>query len=154
RTPTDWGIARGFVEGDFFTSGNNFRLRHAYAEVGRLLAGQTWSAFTDPDAIPRTLDFESPIAFITLRQAQFRWTQPLAENWKWIGTLDSPTASVDDVVEATIPGEPEQPVPDFVTRLEYQNDLGKWFVAALLRDLVYQPDVGPSQDRFGWAVNL
>jgi len=154
RTPTDWGVVRGFVETDFFTTGNNLRIRHAYVEVDRFLAGQTWTTFTDPDGIPRTLDFESPIAFITQRQAQFRWTQPLGENLKWATSIENPTTSVDDVVTATIPGQPEQPLPDFVTRLKYKSDVYEWFVAGLFRELVYRPNVGPAQDRFGMALNL
>ena len=43
RNRTAFGEVRGFVEGDFFGDGNALRLRHAYAEVGALLAGQTWS---------------------------------------------------------------------------------------------------------------
>lgn len=154
RMPSDWGIVRGFVETDFFTTGNNLRIRHAYVEVDRFLAGQTWTAFTDPNGIPRTLDFESPIAFITLRQAQFRWTQPIAENLDWVCAIENPTTSVDDVVTATIPGDPEQPLPDFVTHLKYTTDGCEWFVAGLFRDLVYRPDIGPSQHEVGMALNL
>jgi hypothetical protein len=154
RMPSDWGIVRGFVETDFFTTGNNLRIRHAYVSVDRFLAGQTWTAFTDPNGIPRTLDFESPIAFITLRQAQFRWTQPIAENLDWVFSIENPTTSVDDIVTATIPGLPEQPLPDFVTHLKYTADSHEWFVAAMFRDLVYRPDVGSSQHEVGMALNL
>jgi hypothetical protein len=154
RTPSDCGIARGFVEGDFFTDDNRFRLRHAYAEVGHLLAGQTWTAFTDPDAIPRTLDFESPIAFITLRQAQFRWTQPIGDSLTWTTSIEDPNTTADDVVFATIPGQTEQPLPDLITRLKYNNDVVEWLVAGLFRDLAYRPFAGPAQEDFGWAVNL
>lgn len=49
RRPSEYGPIRAFIEGDFFGSGGNqnvsnstgFRLRHAYGEIGRLLAGQT-----------------------------------------------------------------------------------------------------------------
>lgn len=34
-----------FVEGDFFESGNDYRLRHANGEFGSLLVGQTWTTF-------------------------------------------------------------------------------------------------------------
>lgn len=154
RAPSDWGVVRGFVEGDFFTTGNNLRIRHAYAEVGHLLAGQTWTAFTDPAAIPRTLDFESPIAFITLRQAQFRWTQPLTEELSFAISMENPQTVVDDIVTTTIPGEPRQPAPDFVTRLKYKDDSVEWLVASLFRELTYEPDIGPTVNQFGFALNL
>jgi hypothetical protein len=142
------------VETDFFTSDAQLRIRHAYAQVGPLLAGQTWTVFTDPDSIPRTLDFESPIAFITLRQAQFRWTESFGDNLKWATSIENPTTTVDDIVTTTIPGQPEQPIPDLVTHLKYKDERVELFVAGLFRELVYQPDVGPAQNRFGWATNL
>jgi len=154
RAPTDWGVARGFLETDFFTSDAQLRIRHAYVEVGSLLAGQTWTVFTDPASIPQTLDFESPIAFITLRQAQFRWTEQLGDNLKWAASIENPTTAVDDVVTATIPGRPEQPIPDFVTHLKYKDEHVEWFVAGMIRELVYQPDIGPVQNRLGLATNI
>ena len=154
RAPSDWGTIRGFVETDFFTNGNQLRIRHAYTEVGPLLAGQSWTVFTDPDGIPRTLDFESPIAFIVQRQAQFRWTETLSDNLKWATSIENPTTSVDDDVSIAIPGAPAQPLPDLATHLKYKTDSYEWFVAALFRDVAYQPDVGPQQDRFGYAFNL
>ncbi len=35
------------LEGDFNGTNNNFRIRHAYGEVGSILAGQTWSLWND-----------------------------------------------------------------------------------------------------------
>jgi hypothetical protein len=154
RAPSDWGTIRGFVETDFFTNGNQLRIRHAYAEVGPLLAGQTWTVFTDPDGIPRTLDFESPIAFIVQRNPQFRWTETITDNLKWATSIENPTTNVDDDVTATIPGQPAQPIPDIATHLKYKSDLYEWFVAGLFRDVAYRPDVGEEQDRFGYAFNF
>lgn len=154
RAPSEWGTVRGYVETDFFTDGNQLRIRHAYTEVGPLLAGQTWTVFTDPNAIPRTLDFESPIAFIVQRQAQFRWTETLSDNLKWAASIENPTTAVDDNVIFAIPGVPAQPIPDFATHLKYKSESYEWFVAALFRDVAYQPDIGPQQDRFGYAFNF
>jgi len=154
RAPSDWGVVRGFVETDFFNDDAQLRLRHAYVEVGSLLAGQSWTVFTDPDGIPRTLDFESPIAFITLRQAQFRWTETIHDNLTWAVSVENPDTTADDVVFTSLPGDTEQPVPDLVTHLKYKGDLCEWFIAGLFRDLVYRPDGDSSQHHFGAAVNL
>ena len=48
-----------------------------------LLAGQTWSTFVDEANIPNTIDFESPMAFPSIRQAQLRWTQKLGAKASW-----------------------------------------------------------------------
>ena len=70
---------RMYVEGDFYGSGSAFRLRHAYGSDGGLLAGQTWTNFLDPDNFPNTIDFESPMAFPSFRQAQVRYTAKLSD---------------------------------------------------------------------------
>ena len=64
-----------YIEGDFYGSGSAFRLRHAYGKYGGLLAGQTWTNFLDPDNFHNTIDFESPMAFPSFRQAQVRYTE-------------------------------------------------------------------------------
>ena len=74
RGPTSTDALRFFVEGDFEGTGNAFRLRHAYGVMGPVLGGQTWSNFMDEDGMPETLDFESPIGFPQIRQAQARYT--------------------------------------------------------------------------------
>jgi hypothetical protein len=67
RAPTPFGKLKVFVEGDFQGSGNSLRLRHAYGEVGRFLAGQTNSTFMDASAQPSTLDNEGPNALVFVR---------------------------------------------------------------------------------------
>jgi hypothetical protein len=57
-------------------------------------------------------------------------------------------------VLTTIPGQPEQPLPDLITHLKYETETVELFVAGLFRELVYLPDVSPAQNRFGMALNL
>ena len=75
RWAPDENPVRVFVEGDFFGDGNSFRLRHAYGEIGSLLAGQTWTTFTDVAAAPATLDFEGPFPTSIDDRHMIRWTQ-------------------------------------------------------------------------------
>ena len=68
-----------FLEGDFYGTGNAFRLRHAYARYGALLAGQTWTTVMDEDNIPPTIDFETPLAAPFVRQGLLRVTTGLSK---------------------------------------------------------------------------
>ena len=43
------------------------RLRHAYAQWGELLAGQTNSVFMDGDSFPNVIDYWGPTGMIFLR---------------------------------------------------------------------------------------
>ncbi len=84
---------RMYVEGDFYGSGSVFRLRHAYGSYGGLLAGQTWTNFLDPDNFPNTIDFESPMAFPSFRQAQVRFTAKLNDKSSWAVSVEDNNSS-------------------------------------------------------------
>jgi hypothetical protein len=83
NTPTSLGHLNSHVEFDFYGADGNesvsnshgFRLRHAYATLGNFLAGQTWTNFMNPAALPETVDFGGAVGQIFDRQAQVRWTQ-------------------------------------------------------------------------------
>ena len=83
RGPVEGKELRMYVETDFYGSSSVLRLRQAYGSYGGLLAGQAWSTFVDDNNFPSTIDFESPMAFPSIRQAQVRWTQKLAANVSW-----------------------------------------------------------------------
>ncbi|CAK9014553.1 Uncharacterized protein SCF082_LOCUS12370, partial [Durusdinium trenchii] len=105
-----------FVEGDFFSVGNEFRLRHAYGEVGSLIVGRTWTTFTDVSAAPATLDFEGSVSAVNRRQAQARWTQPILNDELTVAiAVENPEFIVE--TPTGIVGDERTPSPDFVTRL-------------------------------------
>ena len=62
------------LETDFRNPGNAPRLRHAFGTVDQFLLGQTWSTFSDPAAIPNTVDLEGPNSAVGLRNAQIRYS--------------------------------------------------------------------------------
>jgi hypothetical protein len=151
RTPTDIGELKTYVEGDFFGSGNSFRLRHAYGSVDHVLAGQTWSTFMDEAAIPSTLDFESPIAFPIIRQAQIRYTENYDNGNYAAVALEDPN---NDVVPPTgVPGETENPVPDLNARLHLKNDGGHVQFGLFGGMARFQPDGGSADDVYLWGLN-
>ncbi|MCL4806902.1 MAG: porin [Thermoanaerobaculia bacterium] len=113
KGPGDTTI-RAFIEGDFAGSSNGFRLRHAYVQFGRLLAGQTWSTFSDPDADPGDIDFEGVNAENVQRQAQFRYTRRLSTAVLLAGSLEYPNSSLTDVDGTIVRGVNQ--APDLILR--------------------------------------
>ncbi len=91
RTPTGVGYMRAFIEGDFGGAKNTLRLRHAYGQWRRLIFGQTWSTFADPEAEPDMIDFEGLNAIVRFRQPQIRWSFPLSERVRMAMALEDPT---------------------------------------------------------------
>ena len=117
RTPTGVGYMRAFIEGDFAGANNTLRLRHAYGQWRRVIFGQTWSTFSDPEAEPDGIDFEGLNAIVLFRQAQIRWSLPLGERFRMGVALEDPNP---DLTGATGVNQ----VPDFVVRVRWEPRFG------------------------------
>jgi len=152
RTPTDIGELKTYIEGDFFGDGNAFRLRHAYGQIDHLLAGQTWTTFMDEDAMPTTLDFESPTAFPLIRQAQVRYTQKFEGGGYAAVSLEDPNN--DLVSPPGVPGVEESPIPDINARVRLENERGHVQLGLWGGMTKFQPDAGASDNVELWGVNL
>jgi DcaP outer membrane protein len=135
---------RMFIETDFYGTSSALRLRHAYGSWGGLLAGQTWSTFVDEDNMPRTIDFESPTAFASIRQAQARWTQKLATSVTWSAAVEDNKSAI--VLPDGIAGKAEYPMPDLVTKLRFDRPQGHVATALFLGAARCRPADGDSAD--------
>jgi hypothetical protein len=70
------------------------RLRHAYGELGKFLAGQTNSPFMDGDIWPNTLEYWGPTGMVFYRNVQLRFAPMKGVNEIFIA-LERPGASAD-----------------------------------------------------------
>jgi DcaP outer membrane protein len=135
---------RMYVETDFFSSGSGLRLRHAYGSYGGLLAGQTWSTFVDEDNMPRTIDFESPTAYASIRQALVRWTATLGDGLIWSVAVEDNKSNI--TVPEDIPGKAEYLMPDIVTRFRFNFDRAHVSTAAFVGASRFRPEEGDEVD--------
>ena len=125
-----------FFEFDFLSNydRNSIRLRQFYGQYKNFLAGQAWSAFSDPDAFPDTLEFEGPPGIIAARFPQFRYTQPLNKS-NSIGF--SVEKSGTDTPFSTQFGVPigTSKFPDLIGFYRYENNHGHLYFAGLFRNV-------------------
>jgi hypothetical protein len=150
RTPTGVGHMRAFLEGDFAGDGNTLRLRHAYGQWRRLIFGQTWSTFSDPEAEPDGIDFEGLNAIVLFRQPQIRWSVPLSDRWRLALALED---SRPDLTGATGVNQ----VPDFVGRARWEPERGGHIqIAAVARQLRGEPvdQLNEIVSAAGYGVNI
>ena len=152
RGPVEGNELKMFVEGDFYGSGSAFRLRHAYGSYGGLLAGQTWSVFVDDNNFPNTIDFESPMAFPSVRQAQLRWTQKLRMNSSW-------SAAVEDNKSTIAPPAHYQARQSircrtWSTRVRFGASRGHAFASVFLGKARFRPTGGEPDDVTLWGMLL
>jgi len=148
RGPVENKELRMYVETDFYGSSAVLRLRHAYGSWGGLLAGQTWSTFVDDANMPNTIDFESPMAFPSIRQAQLRWTQKLNDTTSWSVAVEDNKSSI---TPPAIPGKAEYPMPDLVGRIRADGPRLHSFAALFLGRARFRPTTGDTDDVTLWG---
>jgi hypothetical protein len=139
QKPSSWGDVKTHLEFDLFgASGNEsvsnshgLRLRHAYGSIGSVLAGQTWSNFMTPSALPEALDFGGPVGQTFARQAQMRWSQPFPGG---VGSLalESPEAVLLQPNGTPVRADDDQ-WPDLTGNLGFRTAAGDFTVAVLMR---------------------
>jgi len=142
---------RMYMEGDFYGSGNAFRLRYAYGSYGGLLAGQTWTNFLDPDNFPNTIDFESPMAFPSFRQAQLRYTAKLNDQTSWAVSVEDNNSQITN---PSVPGKAEYPNPDLTTSVRFGGTKGHGYASVFLGKARYRPDAGEPDNVTLWGSLL
>ena len=135
---TGKGIVFGRIETDFRGEGNSLRLRHAYGEYWRFLAGQTWSTFTDVTALPVTVDLEGPPSSNTVRTPQIRYSVSPSEGWKAAVALEAP--QVDATVVDSTDVDPEtfetfQGFGDIAARLRRDTGWGHLTFSTIFRSI-------------------
>jgi hypothetical protein len=164
--PTALGDLKTTFEFELFGTGvdagqTTFRLRHAYGELGKFGAGQTWSPFMDIDVFPNSLEYWGPTGMVFFRNLQVRW-MPIQGDTRMTIALERPGASAD---QGTYAGrvelqdvKPRFPYPDLSAEYRYGKKWGYVELAGLLRRIEWK-DQGADAfnltgDATGWGVNL
>jgi hypothetical protein len=150
RTPTGAGQMRAFIEGDFFGANNTFRLRHAYGQFHGVLAGQTWSTFSDPAANHEDLDFEGVSSENVVRQPQIRYTWLPMKTLSVAGSIETPKIDVTNGVGSEV-------IPDVVGRLIWNYKKNAHLQGSIVfRQIRAAPLTDPQafQQALGWGASL
>ena len=150
RTPTGVGHMRTFIEGDFAGESGGFRLRHAYGQWRRIVFGQTWSTFSDPEAEPDGIDFEGLNAIVLFRQPQIRWSFAVTERVRLALALEDPKP---DLTGANGVSQ----APDVIARARFEPRRGGHVqLAGIYRRLRGEPVDRPNEivGASGYGVNI
>jgi DcaP outer membrane protein len=150
-----------FLEADFLTAdggetqtnSTRLRLRRYYGRYGALLAGQTWSAFMDLDAIPDTVDHEGPSGQIFIRQPQLRVTLPLASRAQLVVALENPSADFREV-SGIATASPRHRAPDLTGRFTIAGSWGHLSLSGLVRELHTDDGAGNAAAALGYAAGI
>ncbi|QSI77675.1 MULTISPECIES: DcaP family trimeric outer membrane transporter [Niveibacterium] len=135
------------------TNSYNFRLRHAYGQVGSWLVGQTWSTFMDVDALPETVDFNGPIGATFIRQPMIRYTYVTPDIGNFTAALENSVSYVlDDTGVATADGFSR--MPDLVLRYDKAFDWGTISARGVTHEMEVKGALGNASKRgYGLAAS-
>jgi hypothetical protein len=150
RRDSTLGPLRAFIEGDFAGEGDTYRLRHAYGQLGKVLAGQTWSTMVDIKATPEDIDFEGLNGRVNVRQPQLRFFPSFGEHLELAIAIEDPDPDVTGGTGLT-------KVPDIVAAIRFS----RWNrlhlkTALLLRQIRAEADNNPGTDakEDGWGISV
>jgi hypothetical protein len=165
-TPTRLGELRTTFEFELFGVGvdagqTTFRLRHAYGELGKFGAGQTWSPFMDIDIFPNSLEYWGPNGMVFFRNVQARW-MPIQGDTRMTIAVERPGASADlGDYSAEIEAQgvvSRYPVPDVSAEYRRAGKRGYIEVAGIVRYLEWDDPtvdaVDINGDAVAWGVNV
>lgn len=165
-TATPLGELKTQFEFELFGTGvdagqTTFRLRHAYAELGKFGVGQTWSPFMDADVFPNTIEYWGPPGMVFFRNIQVRY-MPIQGASRLTIALERPGASADqgnyaDRIELEdVKGRFK--LPDLSAEYRHADNFGYVEIAGILRSIKWE-DQGEDQydlsgSTVGWGLNL
>jgi hypothetical protein len=165
-TPTSYGDLKTQFEFEMFGTGvdegqTTFRLRHAYGELGKFGAGQTWSPFMDPNVFPNSLEYWGPTGMVFFRNVQVRW-MPIQGDSHLTVALERPGASADGGAYADRIAlqdiSARFPLPDFSAEYTHGAAWGYVRAAGILRQINWddtlENEFDLSGDTMGWGLNL
>jgi hypothetical protein len=165
-TETDAGTLKTQFEWEMFGTGvdagqTTLRLRHAYGELGKVGAGQTWSPFMDIDVFPNTIEYWGPNGMAFFRNVQIRY-MPIQGDTRMTIALERPGASGDqgiysDRVELN-DVQVHFPLPDLSAEYRMGKEWGYLEIAGIVRRIEWE-DAGTDTldlagSATGWGLNL
>jgi hypothetical protein len=165
-TPTAMGDLKTTFEFELFGTGGDegqttFRLRHAYGELGKFGAGQTWSPFMDIDVFPNSLEYWGPTGMVFFRNVQVRW-MPIQGDTRLTLAVERPGASGDAGVLAdrielqNVKGR--NPIPDITGEYRFACSRGYVEVAGIVGKMNWDDVLADQFDLSGsatrWGLNF
>ncbi len=165
--PTSLGELRTHFDFDLVGFGadagqTTFHVVNAYAQLGRVGAGQTASVFMDLDVFPNTLDYWGPLSRVFFLNIQLRYVAIQKENEKLIFALERPGATADGGDYAnSLELQNVKPVFKFPNLTAQFRRGGKWGyvqIAAILKSIRWKDRDTSAFDlsgsAAGWGFNL
>ena len=144
------------------------QLVESYGTIGPILAGKTYSTFSDYSSYPTTLDFFGPVGETWIYQTQIRYTHDLGDGMVLKLALENPeiqavatnvgavsatrTATTLTSISDAQGNDGPDSYPDAVIKLEYDQSWGHLGLGGVFRNLEFDNGLGAQDAAFGWGL--
>jgi hypothetical protein len=161
-TPTNLGDMHIFMQTDFkgdpddkrsraTTNRTAANVRHAYAELGNWLFGQTYSTYLDNSVFGDKVDATGPQGRTMIRQGQIRYTHHFNDEREFAIALENPHADFVDADDENM----VDAYPDLAMHYRFENRQRMYQFGAMVRRMgIKQDGPIPADDSImSWGLN-
>lgn len=148
------GTYQLYIEANFNGyKGRDFNLKKAYAEIRDFTIGYASSTFSDPAAIPPTVDAQGPANKVAATNVLVRY-MPSFRRWSVALSFETPETQIDADDEYT--AVTSSWLPDVAALVQYEWMRGQHIrLSGIVRTLGYRDLVaGRNHNSVGWALQL
>ncbi len=132
----------------------DFHLKKAYAVINNWTIGYASSTFSDPAAVPPTVDAQGPNNKVSPTNVVVRWIKPFGKRWSVALSAETPSSNITE--EDAVCESVDDWMPDFAAFVQYEwSQTAHVRLAGILRTLPYRNMVeGKNRNKAGWGVQL
>lgn len=142
------------LETDFNGNDGQFRIRHAYGQVGNFLVGQTWSLFSNVASMPPMVDGKGPTGSVKLRTPQIRYGGKRENGTSWAVALEYSQPELNPQESDTVGLSTIQMIPDFTARLQKKGVLGDVQLSVIATTVSTKDRYSQISNAFGLGSSL
>lgn len=145
-----------YIEANFNGyGGSDFHLKKAYAQLNNVTVGYASSTFSDPAALPPTVDANGPANKISPTSVLVRWMNTYKNRWTVAGSVELPKNAAVSTVAGKI-GTASQTLPDLAAFIQYAWGKSEHLrLAGLARSIPYEDLISHERHhKFGWGLQL
>lgn len=144
-----------YIETDFTGyEGRDFKLKKAYAIINNFTVGYAPSTFSDPSALPPTVDAAGPNNKITPTSVLVRYMPKFRNRWYLGLSIETPSSAID--IDNVSTAKVSNWLPDFAALVQYEWAAGQHVrFSGIIRTLPYRNLITQTNHNcVGWGLML
>lgn len=144
-----------YIEANFNGyGGRDFHLKKAYATINDFTIGYASSTFSDPAAVPATVDAQGPNNKLSNTAVLVRWMPRVKKHWVFAVSAETPNTSID--VDNKSTAKVDTWLPDAAAFVQYEwGRTSHIRLSGIVRSLPYRDLISKKNHNIaGWGMQL